>query len=159
MRKAWTMMLGLLVCVAMAAAQDKIETKWHCDKPASQQAYEVGDVAGHSYTIAQGTCSVTSGGSGEKTAAFTEFQEVWKTRYTNHGRLNATMDNGDKTYYTYQGSGDPVKKSATNTFKIASGTGKHKDAKGSGACTGTFNADGSSDWTCTGTMGGGAAAK
>jgi len=38
-----------------------------------------------------------------------------------------------------------------NKWKILSGTGKHKDIKGTGTCVGTRDDDGSSDWACTGT--------
>ena len=77
---------------------------------------------------------------------------MWKASTSWHGRFNATMDNGDKVYYTYEGSGsNDIAKSVTNKWKILSGTGKHKGIKGSGTCSGTRKADGSSDWACTGT--------
>jgi hypothetical protein len=112
-------------------------------------------VAGHSYATLQGTCAATASDSAfaEKTGAFTEFEERWKASYTNHGRLKVTMDNGDKVYYSYQGSAPTdTAKPATNTWKILSGTGKQKGATGSGSCKGMRNADGTSDWECTGTV-------
>lgn len=110
---------------------------------------DVGDTADHIYAIGQGTCNVTSSTGGEKTGAYTEFLETWKTSFTNHGRFNVTTDNGDKLYYTYEGSGDLAKKTASDKLKIVRGTGKHKGTKGSGTCSGTFRDDGGSDWTCT----------
>jgi len=141
-----------LILASVAMAEDKLETQWHCPKPSAEQKYDVGDVAGHGYAIAQGACNVTSTNIGENTGAYTEFQEVWKASFTNHGRFNVTMDNGDKMYYTYQGTGDPAKKMASNKWQIVNGTGKHKGAKGLGTCSGKLLDDGGSDWSCTGTV-------
>jgi hypothetical protein len=152
MRKLFMVAICLLLFASLVMAQTKLETKWHCPKSAAEHKFDVGDVADHAYLITQGTCNATSSNSGEKTGAYTEFQETWKASFTNHGRFNVTMDNGDKTYYTYEGTGDPPKKTASNKWKILSGTGKHKGIKGSGACSGTLLADGGSDWVCTGTF-------
>jgi hypothetical protein len=63
-----------------------------------------------------------------------------------------TMDNGDKVYYTFEGSASTdITKPYSNKWKILSGTGKYKGIKGSGTCSGKFNADGSLDDACTGT--------
>ncbi len=153
MRKVCVFAFGLLVFASAAMAQEKGETKWHCNKPTAEQKYDVGDVAGHAYALSQGTCEATSSTMGEKSGAYTEFQEQWKASGTNHGRFIVTMDDGGKTYYTYQGTVNPAKKSAANKWKIVGGTGKHKGATGAGSCTGTMNDDGSSDWECSGTMG------
>jgi len=151
MRKLLLVAFCLLVFAAAATAE-KIDTKWHCPKQTADHTFDVGDVAGHSYMILQGTCSATSSASGEKAGAYTEFQELWKASFTGHGRFNVTMDKGDLVYYTYEtkGSSD-IKKPASNSWKIVGGTGKHKGIKGSGTCSGTQHEDGSSDWTCTGT--------
>jgi rubredoxin len=135
-------------------AQNKVDTKWHCPKSTAEHKYDVGDVADHSYVIRQGTCNATSSDKGfaEKTGSYTEFNETWKETLSWHGRYNVTMDNGDKVYYTYEGSGsNDIAKPASNKWKIASGTGKNKGIKGSGTCSGTRHADGSSDWVCAGT--------
>jgi len=154
MRKLLLVALSLLVSGAVAMAQSKVDTKWHCEKPAADHKFDVGDVPDHSYWIGQGTCNATSSNSGfkEKSAQYTEFQELWKASFTNHGRLNVTLDNGDKVYYTYEGSGPTdITKPVSNKWKILSGTGKYKGIKGSGACSGNRTAEGNSDWTCTGT--------
>lgn len=152
MRKLMLVAFCLLVFGSAAMAQNKIEHKWKCSAPAKNYSFDVGDVADHKYAIMQGTCDATSGSSGEKTATYTEFQEIWKTSYMHHGRFNVTLDSGDKVYYTYEGTEptDP-KKPLSDKWKIVSGTGKQKGIKGSGTCTGKQNEDGSSDWTCTGT--------
>ena len=152
MRKMLVVAACLLVFASAALAQEKLVSKWHCPKPAAAQKYDVGDEPDHAYAIMQGTCNATSSSAGEKTGAYTEFQETWKASYTNHGRFNVTLDNGDKMYYTYKGSGDPGKKTASNKWEIVKGTGKHKGAKGSGTCSGKLLDDGGSDWSCTGTV-------
>jgi hypothetical protein len=154
MRKPLLVGMCVLMLASAAMAQGKVETKWHCAKPSAEQKLDVGDVAGHGYVIAQGACTATSSDSGfaEKTGAYTEFQEIWKASFTNHGRFNVTMGSGDMVYYTYTGEGPAdIKKPASNKWKIVSGTGKDKGIKGSGACTGTRHDDGSSDWVCNGT--------
>ena len=151
MRKLLFVAFCLLVFGSAAMAQ-KVDTKWHCAAPTASHKFDVGDEADHSYVISQGACTATASSSGEKSGAYTEFQELWKASFTNHGRFNVTMDNGDMAYYTYEGSGPTdITKPATNTWKILSGTGKHKGMKGSGSCSGTRHEDGSSDWACTGT--------
>jgi len=151
MRKRLFVAICLLVLAAAAMAQ-KIDTKWACMKPSENPMVAVGDAPAHQYGLAKGTCSATSSGSGEKSGAYTEVQEIWKESFKNHGHFIVTMDNGDMVYYTYEGTGstDP-KGPASNKWKIESGTGKHKGIKGSGSCTGKQNGDGSSDWVCTGT--------
>jgi hypothetical protein len=152
MRKLLVVAFCLLTFGTVTMAQTKMETKWHCSKPTASHKFDVGDVPDHSYAIVQGTCAATSSTNGEKTGAFTEFQEVWKGSSKNHGQFNVTMDNGDITYYTYEASGPTdVKSPASNKWNISGGTGKHKDMKGSGVCSGTRHDDGSSDWLCTGT--------
>jgi hypothetical protein len=152
MRKLLFVAFCLLVLGSVAMAQGKIDTKWNCAKPSTNPTLEVGDVPAHSYALAQGTCSATSSASGEKSGAYTEFDEPWKASYTGHGRFNVTMDSGDMVYYTYEASGpNDIKKPANNKWKIVSGTGKQKGIKGSGSCSGTRHDDGSSDWVCTGT--------
>jgi hypothetical protein len=154
MRKLLFTAISLLLLGSAAMAQGKVNTKWDCAKQTADHQFDVGDVPGHAYWIAQGGCTATSSDEGfaEKTGAFTEFREMWKASYTGHGRFNVTMDNGDKVFYTYDQTGSAdITKPASNKWKIHSGTGKHKGIKGSGTCSGMFHEDGSSDWTCTGT--------
>ena len=142
-------MVGL---TSVAIAQNSLETKWHCAKATSEQAYQVPDMSGHSYGAAQGTCSATSSKTGEKSGTYTEAIDTVKTSLRNHGTFVVTMEDGDKTYYSYSGVANQAKKAGSNKWKITSGTGKYKAAKGEGTCAGTLNADGSSDWDCTGSF-------
>ena len=152
MRKVLFVAICLQVFASLAVAQSKLQSKWSCSKSAVEHKFDVGDTADHIYAISQGTCNATPSTASEKTGAYTEFLEIWKTSFTNHGHFNVTTENGDKLYYTYEGSGDLAKKTASNKLKIVSGTGKHKDTKGSGTCSGTFRDDGGSDWTCRGSI-------
>ena len=152
MRKIVFVAFCLAMGVSVAMAQSKVDTKWHCGNPAVNHQLDVGDEPAHAYAITQGSCTATTSASGEKTGAYTAFQESWKASSTNHGRFNVTMDNGDMAYYTYEGSAPiDITKPASNKWKIHGGTGKQKGITGSGACTGARHEDGSSDWTCTGT--------
>jgi hypothetical protein len=155
MRKLLLIALAVLVSVSLATAQSKVETKWHCSKATAEHKLDVGDAPDHSYSIQQGTCEATasSGDLKEKSGQYTEFRDAWKASFNFHGHYNATTESGDKVYYTYEGSASTdIAKPAANKWKIASGTGKNKGAKGSGTCAGKANADGSADWECTGTV-------
>jgi len=152
MRKLSRVALCLFALTILSAAQEKLESKWNCSKPSDNKSFDVPDVANHSYVLGQGSCTATASSDGEKTGTYTEFQDVWKTKFTNHGRFVTTTDTGDKLIYSYEGSGPTdTKKPVTNKWKIVDGTGKHKGMKASGGCTGERHDDGSSDWTCTGT--------
>jgi hypothetical protein len=136
-----------------AAMGHKVNTKWHCQKASDQHQVDAGDMAGHSYGIAQGACDATSGGSlGEKTGQYTESQEMWTGSMKSHGVFISTLDNGDKINYTYTFSGSTDSaKPMSNRWRIVTGTGTHKGIKGSGSCSGKSNAaDGSVDWACMG---------
>lgn len=153
MRKLLLFALSLLVSASVAVAQNKIETKWHCSKPTGQQL-EVGDVPDHVYWIGQGTCEATSssGDLKDKSGSFTEFHDQWKASFNFHGYYNETTEDGDKVYYTYEGTGSPdPSKPIANKWKVVRGSGKLKGIKGSGSCSGKLNDDGSDDITCTGT--------
>ena len=154
MRKLLFVACSLLVFGSVTMAQNKVDTKWHCPKDSVSHKLDVGDVPDHSYVIAQGTCTATASDSGfsEKTLGYTEFREIWKAFYNLHGRVNVTMDNGDMVYYTYEGSASTDNtKPYSQKWKLLSGTGKYKGIKGSGACSGKFNTDGSVEIGCTGT--------
>ena len=155
MKRITVLCLALSTCLVSAAmAQSKVDTKWHCPKQSAEHKFDVGDVPDHSYMILQGTCHATSNYSGfvEKAGDYTEFQEIWKASFNWHGRFNVTMDNGDKVYYTYEGStSTDITKPFSEKWKILNGTGKYKSIKGSGICSVKLDADGSGDMACTGT--------
>jgi hypothetical protein len=135
-----------------ASGQRKIDTKWHCPNVSADHELQVGDVPGHSYAILQGTCSaVSNSGLTEKTAAYTEFVESWQESNKFFGRWDVTLQDGDQVFYSYEGNeSTPSKKPVTDHWKILSGTGKYKNIRGTGNCTGLVHDDGSSDWECIG---------
>jgi hypothetical protein len=154
MHKLSLFALALLASVPVAAAQSKIDTKWHCPKATTENTLNVGDVPDHVYYIGQGTCDATSsdGDLKEKSGTFTEFHDQWKTTYNFHGYYIANTVDGDKVNYKYEGSASTdITKPVANKWKIASGTGKNKGIKGTGGCAGKANSDGSFDLECTGT--------
>jgi hypothetical protein len=151
MRKQWMIAICTLAFASVAMSETKFETKWHCGKFPQQHVLEIGDVAGHSYGLAQGTCTATASSTGEKTGTATEIQEMWNTSFVTHGHFVVTMAGGEKVYHDYQATGDPVKKTSAEKWKIVGGTGKFKGDTGSGTCAGTLHDDGSSDWVCSGT--------
>ncbi len=153
MRKPILVVLCLWVFGMTAMAQTKFETKWHCSKATAEHKFDVGDEAGHTYELAQGNCNATASGKNfaEKGGVYTEFDDIKAASIKNHGTFVATMDNGDKIFYKYEGSAPAdMKKPASNKWTIEGGTGKQKGIKGSGGCTGMRNADGSSDYSCSG---------
>jgi hypothetical protein len=154
MRKLLLFAFTFLVSASVGLAQNKIETKWNCAKPSAEHKLDIGDAPDHSFAITQGACTAASSDAGfpEKTGQYTGQQEVRKDSISERGRFNVTMGNNDKVFYTYDEKvSTDVTKPAANTWKIVSGTGKYKGIKGSGTCAGKLNADGSSEWTCTGT--------
>jgi hypothetical protein len=153
MRKLMLVALSLSLSASVAMAQSKIDTKWHCSKPTDQKI-DVGDVPDHIFWIGEGPCDANSstGDLKEKSGHFAEFHDAWKASFNFHGYYNATTEDGDKVYYTYEGSGSPdPTKPISNKWKIVRGSGKLKGIKGSGSCSGKVNDDGSDDLTCTGT--------
>ncbi len=152
MRKSALVVCFVLAVGAVMAAQNKIETKWHCPKATSEQKLDVGDMPDHSYMIAQGSCSATASSKDfeEKSGVWTEMRDVRKSGSNIHGTFIVTMADGDKVNYSYAIQA-PAKKPPTNKWTLSNGTGKLKGVKGSGNCSGKMNDDGSSDWECTGT--------
>ena len=154
MRKLLFVACSLLVFGSITMAQSKVDTKWQCPIEPVSHTFDVGDVPDHSYVILQRTCTAVASDSGyaEKTGVATEFREIWKASANFHGRFNVAMDNGDKVYYTYEGSASTdITKPVSWKGKILSGTGKYKGIKGSVTCSGKSNADSSFDAECTGT--------
>ena len=157
MRKP-VLVVGLVcLCATVALAQGKVANGWACGKPAMAHSIEVGDQPNHAYSIGQIKCTATKGeiaGVKEKEGTGTEFAEVTGNSSSGHGVFVETMANGDKIHFTYQTTAtikNGQMQSGTNKWQATSGAGKFKGIKGSGTCTGTGNADGSTTWTCTGT--------
>ena len=157
MRKI-VLIVGLVcLCATGALAQGKVANEWACGRPAMANNIDVGDQPNHAYSIDQIKCTSTKGEIGgvrEKEGTGTEFAEVTGNGSKGHAVWVETMANGDKIYATYQPTitlKDGQMQSGSDKWQYTGGTGKFKGIKGSGTCKGTGSADGSSNWTCTGT--------
>jgi len=157
MRKP-VLVLGLVcLCATVALAQGTVANGWACGKPAMGNSIEVGDQPNHAFSIDQIKCTSTKGeiaGVKEKEGTGTEFAEITGNSSTGHGVFVETMANGDNIHFTYQTTGaikNGQMQSGSNKWQATGGTGKFKGINGSGTCTGTGNADGSTTWTCAGT--------
>lgn len=149
MRRALFVALCLGIFGSIGAAQAKVDVKWHCGKPTAEKAIDIGDVPGHAYAVAQGTCEASGSNIGEKSGVFTEVQEIWKASFSSRGRFIVTLDSGDKVFYTYEAKGDPVKKTVEENWTIVGDTRKHRGTSAKGTCMGKLNDDGTSDWECS----------
>lgn len=111
----------------------------------------------HAYSIYQVKCTASKGqiaGVKEKTGTATEFAEVMGNTNKGHGIFVETLENGDMITYDYQFTttmNGKIAQAASNTWTMASGTGKAKGIKGSGSCKGKGNADASLSLDCMGT--------
>jgi len=151
-------LLALALCTASSVGAQAVNATWHCVPQGPPTALQVGDAAGHAYMIGQAKCTALKGSIGsvkEKEGVVTQFQEATGDNAKGHGEFVETLASGDQLHYTYTGTavskdGKPV--SGANQWTVVGGTGKFKGASGSGTCKGTGNADGSSDYNCTGNI-------
>jgi hypothetical protein len=140
---------ALLACAAsMASAQTKDSFSGTCEE-LKTQSVPAGDKAEHTFSVVQGTCTVSGEIAGAKTQGgeFAEHIEATAAGTKNWGMHVVTVDGGDKVFVKYQLSA--VKKDGKDvitkhTYELTGGTGKMKNAKGSGACTWTGD-----NYTCT----------
>lgn len=161
MRRFPIFALGLLIPAVIAQAQTPLKASWKCSIVEPVSAVPVAGQTDHAYSVYQVNCTATGGevvGVKEKTGTATEFAEVMGNSNKGHGIFVETLENGDMITYDYQFTSTmngKVATSASNTWKMVSGTGKAKGIKGSGTCNGKSDADGSLSLECTGsyTMG------
>jgi hypothetical protein len=143
-----------LLCFASATwAQNRVDTKWVCEKPSPFYTVAVGDAPNHTFTIFKVSCkSVTTDANfPEDKTDYTEFQEMQDGSVSVHGRMNVAMKNGDKVYYSFEGSfSTDTTKPFSQRWKLESGTGRFKSIGGSGTCSGMVHTDGTGDMECIG---------
>ena len=157
MNKSVLVAVLVCLCATLALAQGKVENGWACGKATMANSIEIGDTPGHAYAIDQIKCTSTKGEIGgvkEKEGTGTEFAEVTGNSSKGHGVFVETMANGDKINFTYQTTAtikDGKMESGSDKWQAIGGTGKFKGIKASGTCKGTGSADGSSNWSCSGT--------
>ena len=138
--------LGLAVLLtafaASALGQTQISGTRKCGKadPVQTQTIEVGDQPGHVLVIEKGSCPMSvpfeMAGLKSTTLAIAESVDVTAAKFQSRGYGVITMDNGDKAFVRFQGSGTMkggAPDTAEGTWSYAGGTGKLKGLKGKGA--------------------------
>jgi hypothetical protein len=133
----------------VATAQTRIAGDGKCGKPDQVQSIEVGDRAGHALVLLKVSCTFTNSmevaGVKAKDYVVTETFDSVGGKGTERGYAVTTMDNGDKAFARFTGSGNPAKEGATTgegTWSYIGGTGKLKGLTGKGTYKSTANAEG-----------------
>ena len=139
--KSKTVVLSLLLtaCAGAALAQTKISGTGSCGKADAQHAIEAGDRAGHMLVVTQISCTWTTpmemAGLQSKTYKVAATSDSSGGHSQERGYVVTTMDNGDKAYIRFQGSGTSKEGGAhtgEGTWSYTGGTGKLKGLKGKG---------------------------
>ena len=143
------------LALATTSAQTKTSFSGKCRKPDAPQSIAAGDADGHTFSLAQSKCTSKGdvNGVASKDGVATEHRDGTAKHSKGWGVYVQSFEGGDKVIYDYQtnvtlkadGTG-----SGTNKYQITGSTGKMKGIKGSGSCTLTVVADGSTDYSCTG---------
>jgi hypothetical protein len=145
--KSKTVVLSLLLtaCAGVAMAQTKISGTGTCGKADATHAIEAGDRAGHMLVVAQVSCTWTTPMemAGLKSTTYKVAASTDSAGGTSQSRgyVVTTMDNGDKAYIRFQGTGATKEGGAhtgAGTWSYTGGTGKLKGLKGKG----TFKSSG-----------------
>ena len=94
---------------AAAGAQTKTSGTIQCGKGDPAHTIEVGDKPGHMMGVTKSACTWSPGmelaGSKTKDGFSVSFDDMDGSKYSGHGVHVSTMDNGDKIYVKFQGSG------------------------------------------------------
>jgi len=154
--------LGFVVLLAAfagsALAQTAISGTLKCPKSDDTKTVEVGDHPGHALIVEKPTCnwSAPSEIAGMKTTAWTgaDTAEVIGANVPARGYSVTTMENGDKIYARWQGTGTLAKDgtlTGEGTWSYTGGTGKLKGVKGKGTYKVSGAVDGTSEVQMEGT--------
>lgn len=146
------MILATLAAFSLAAAagaQTKTSGTAQFGKPEPAHMVEVGDEPNHSMGLNKSTCTWSQpmeiAGLKTKDGFSVASSDTKGSKSTAHGVHVTTMDNGDKMYVRFQGSGtlkDGVMQADSGTWSYTGGTGKLKGIKGKGTYAGKPSADG-----------------
>jgi len=122
-----------------ALAQTPVSGTIKCPKEDTSQSVEVGDQAGHVLILEKGSCSWNPSLeiAGLKSTGYTgaDTFDLSGPRGQARGYAVITMENGDKVYARYQGTGGISKEGAftgEGSWSFTGGTGKFKGLKGKG---------------------------
>jgi hypothetical protein len=137
----------LAACAGSALAQTKISGTGKCAKAEASNAIEAGDRPGHMLVVSKNSCAWTAAMemAGLKSMTYTAAvsSDITGGKSQDRGYVVMTMDNGDKAYVRFQGTGTSSPdgaRSGEGTWSYTGGTGKLKGLKGKG----TFKSSGSS---------------
>jgi hypothetical protein len=126
-------------CAGLALAQTKISGTGTCGKADAQHVIEAGDRAGHVLVAMQVSCTWTTAmemaGLKSKTYRVAATSDSAGGTSQSRGYVVTTMDNGDKAYIRFQGTGTSKEGGAhtgEGTWSYTGGTGKLKGLKGKG---------------------------
>src|ERR1019366_2751626 len=109
--KSKTIVLSCLLtaCAAVALAQTKVSATGTCGKADATHAIEAGDRASHMLVVTQFSCTWTApmemAGLKSNTYKVAATSDSSGGTSQNRGYVVTTMDNGDKAYIRFQGSG------------------------------------------------------
>jgi hypothetical protein len=149
--------LAVVSLAAAAGAQTKVSGTLECAKPDPQHMVEVGDEAGHAFSIGQFKCTWSErldyNGIKSKEGVGTSFDEISGTSSSFRGFYLDTMENGDNAHYRYEGTANvkgEMVETAESTWELFVGTGKMKGIKASGSCKGKGTEAGGVVWKCEG---------
>jgi len=113
---------------------------------------DVGDRTGHALAIVKFSCAWTTplemAGLKSKDYTGTISSDVSGEKSQDRGYVVINMDNGDKAFVRFTGSGTTAKdgtSSGAGTWSYTGGTGKLKGLTGKGTYKSTGNADGAQD--------------
>ena len=135
---------------ALANAQTKFTLASQCAKADPEQAAPVNDQPGHVLAVSKTKCTLSGGeinGLAAKEQEVTAYADVRGARSRAQGYVVVTVQNGDKAFVSFDGTGNqPQGQSGTGEgkWRFTGGTGKLKGLKGSGTYKSTNNADGTS---------------
>jgi hypothetical protein len=134
---------------ASALAQTAVSGAIKCPKSDPSYTVEVGDHPGHMMILEKGSCtwSTPLEIAGLKSTAYAgaDSVDVVGPKGLAHGYSLITMDNGDKVYVRYQGTGMMSKEgnlTGEGTWSFTGGTGKLKGLKGKGTYKDSGTPDG-----------------
>lgn len=134
---------------ASALAQTPVSGAIKCPKSDPSYTVEVGDHPGHMMILEKGSCTwgTPLEIAGLKSTAYSgaDSVDVVGPKGLAHGYSLITMDNGDKAYVRFQGTGTMSKEgnlTGEGTWSFTGGTGKLKGLKGKGTYTDSGTPDG-----------------
>ena len=144
--KSKTVVLSCLLtaCAGMALAQTKISATGTCGKADATHAIEAGDRTGHVLVVTQISCTWTTpmemAGLKSKSYTVAASADSAGGHSQDRGYVVTIMDNGDKAYIRFQGTGATKEGGAhtgAGTWSYTGGTGKLKGLKGKGTYKGS----------------------